>query len=116
MLRRFGRCWRVWTRIRVVRASWRGSGGCEHGSGPAPPLGELEHVVGEADEAPFVGDLVEPAQQELTEAAGLLDLPEHRLGQLLAQAIRGVVSAGLDFLAHGGDACAAAFSLCCVLG
>ncbi len=72
--------------------------------------------MGEADEAPFVGDVVEPAHQELTEAAGPLDLPEHRLGQLLAQPIGGCVSAGLDLLAHGGDARAAAFSLGGVLG
>jgi hypothetical protein len=40
--------------------------------------------VGEADEAPFGGDLLDAAQQELTEAAHLLDLSEHRLGQLLS--------------------------------
>ena len=75
---------RVWPWIWPACAVWLGSGGGEVGGGQTPPLGELEHVVGEADEAPFVGDLVEPAHQELTEAAGLLDLPEHRLGQLLA--------------------------------
>ena len=41
-----------------------------------------------ADERPFAAHLVDAAQQELTEAARLLDLSEHRLGQLLAQAIR----------------------------
>src|SRR5271165_3617770 len=109
---------RVWARNRRIwpaLAGWRGSGGGKVGVGRTPPLGELQHVVGEADEGPFVGDLVEPAHQELTEAAGLLDLPEHRLGQLLAQPIRGCVSASLDFLAHGGDARAAAFSVRCVL-
>src|SRR5208337_2207955 len=50
-LRRFGGYWRLWTR---VWADWRGSGGCELGDRQTPPLGELEHVVGEADEAPFV--------------------------------------------------------------
>jgi hypothetical protein len=73
-------------------------------------VGELEHVVGEADEALFEGDLVEAAQQELAETSGLLDLPEHRLGQLLAQAIRGVV-AGPDLLAHGRHAFASAFAV-----
>src|SRR5271157_6137386 len=92
------------------------SGGGEFGGGQTPPLSELEHVVGEADEAPFAGDVVEPAHQELTEAASLLDLPEHRLGQLLAQAIRGFVSAGLDLLTHGGDARASALSVSRVLG
>jgi hypothetical protein len=49
-----------------------------------PPLGELEEVVGGANDCPFGAD-VEAAQQELAEAARLFDLPEHRLGQLLAQ-------------------------------
>jgi hypothetical protein len=47
-------------------------------------MGELQDVVGEADEAPFGGDLLDAAQEELTEAARLLDLPEHRLGQLFS--------------------------------
>ena len=63
-----------------------------------------------------MGDLVEPAHQELTEAAGLLDLPEHRLGQLLAQSIRGLMSAGLDLFAHVGDALASAFAVGRMLG
>ena len=50
------------------------------------------------------------AQQELTEASRLLDLSEHRLGQLLAQAIEAFVAAGLDFLPHRGEARAAALS------
>ena len=37
--------------------------------------------MGEADEAPLVGDLLDAAQEKLTEAARLLDLSEHRLGQ-----------------------------------
>ena len=46
-------------------------GGGEVGGGTEyPPLGE---VVGEADEAPFMDDLVETGHQEPTEAAGLLD-------------------------------------------
>src|SRR5208282_5162997 len=53
-----GGCSRVWTRIGVVRPGWRGSGGGELGGGRTPALGELEHVVGEADEAPFVRDFV----------------------------------------------------------
>ena len=85
-----------------------GLGGCDHGGGRTPPLGEFEHIVGEADETPFEGDLVEPAHQELAEAAGLLDPPEHRLGQLLAKAIRCPVAAGPDLLAHGRHALATA--------
>ena len=40
--------------------------------------------MGEANEAPLGGDLLDAAQQELAEAARLLDLSEHRLGQLLS--------------------------------
>jgi hypothetical protein len=47
-------------------------------------LGELQDVVGEADEAPFGGDVLDAAQEELAEAARLLDLSEHRLRQLLS--------------------------------
>ena len=53
-------------------------------------------------------------QPELAEAARLLDLSEHRLGQLLARAIGAGMTAGLDF--HGDDARAAALSFPCVLG
>src|SRR5271166_6213262 len=90
--------------------------GCGGGEGRSPPVGELQDVVGDADKAPFGGDLLDPAQQELTEAARLLDLSEHRLRQLLPQAIGTLVAAGLDLLAHRGDARAAAFSRAGVLG
>ena len=63
---------------------WRSSAHCECGKGRSPPLGELQDIVGEADEAPLVGDLLDAAQEKLTEAARLLDLSEHRLGQLLS--------------------------------
>jgi hypothetical protein len=59
--------------------------------------------------------LVNAAQPELAEASGLLDLPEHRLGQLLARAIRGGV-AGPDLLAHGRHALAFAFAVDRMLG
>jgi len=68
--------------------------------------------VGDIDNAPFCGDLLDAAQQELAEAARLLDLSEHRLRQLLPQAIGADVAAGLDLLAHRGDAPTAAFSRC----
>src|SRR5271166_1264471 len=51
---------------------WRSSAGCECGQGRGPPLGELQDIVGEADEAPLVGDLLDAAQEKLTEAARLL--------------------------------------------
>jgi Transposase DDE domain len=63
---------------------WRSSARCECGQGRGPPLGELQDIVGGADKAPLVGDLLDAAQEKLTEAARLLDLSEHRLGQLLS--------------------------------
>ena len=48
---------------------------------------ELEEVVGGADQGPFVSDLVEAAQEELSEGAGGLDLAEDRFNDLLSQAI-----------------------------
>ena len=53
---------------------------CEACQGRNPPLGKLQDVVGEADEAPLSGDLLDAAQEELTEAARLLDLSKHRFG------------------------------------
>ena len=64
-----------------IRISLAPSG---RGPGRGGPVGELEEIVGEADEAPFRGDLLDAAQEELAEAARLLDLTEHRLGQLLS--------------------------------
>jgi hypothetical protein len=84
--------------------------------GRSPPLAELQDIVGDSDKAPLAGDLFEAAQQELTKAARLPDLSEHRLGQLPAQAIGAFVAAGLDLLAHRGDARAPAFSFSRVLG
>jgi len=57
--------------------------GCEGCEGRIPPLSELQDIGGEADEAPLGGDLLDAAHEELTETARLLDLSEHRLGQLL---------------------------------
>jgi len=47
----------------------------------------LEEVVGGADHGPFAPDLIEATQEELAEASGVLDLSEHRLDHLLAQAV-----------------------------
>src|SRR5580704_16993700 len=62
----------------------RGLSRCKGGGRRNPPLSELQEIVGEADEAPLGGDLHDAAQQKLTEAARLLDLSEHRFGQLLS--------------------------------
>jgi len=43
--------------------------------------------VGGADHGPFASDLVEPSEEELSEASGLLDLTEYRLGGLFSQPI-----------------------------
>jgi hypothetical protein len=61
--------------------------------------------LGSADDGPLGTHLVDAAQQELAEAACLFDLPEHRLGQLLAQPVGARVPASLDLRAHGLDAC-----------
>jgi hypothetical protein len=49
--------------------------------------------MGDADKAPFVFDLVEPAQEELTESSRLFDLSEDRFGQLLAETVATAVPA-----------------------
>jgi hypothetical protein len=69
-------------------------------------MGELQKIVGGADNRPVGAHLLESAQQKLAEAAALFNLPEHRLGELLAQPVRAFVTAGLDLRAHGLDASA----------
>src|ERR1700757_5115307 len=49
---------------------------------------KLEQIMGRTDQHPFLFDFVQPAQQELPEPACLLDLPKHRLDQLLSQPMR----------------------------
>ena len=48
---------------------------------------QLEEVVCGADHRPFASDLGETAEEELSEASGLLDVPEHRLDHLLSQPV-----------------------------
>src|ERR1700736_6875913 len=55
--------------------------------GQTPPLGqlrkcELQKIVDGADDGPLGAHVRKAAQQELTEAACLFDLPEYRLGPL----------------------------------
>ena len=59
--------------------------------------------MGGADHGPLGAYHLETAQQELAEATGLFDLPEHRLGKLLAQPVGTFVTAGLDLRAHRLD-------------
>jgi hypothetical protein len=68
------------------------------GSGGASELGE---VVGDADERPFRLDLLDTAQQELSEASCLLDLTKDRLDDLLAQSVTAAPSRPLQLLPHG---------------
>jgi hypothetical protein len=42
-------------------------------------MGELQKIVDGADNRPLGAHLLEAAQQELAEAAGLFNLPKHRL-------------------------------------
>src|SRR6266436_8466101 len=48
---------------------------------------ELEEVVDGAEHCPFVFDLVEASQEELSEAPGRLDLTEYWFDDLLSQAV-----------------------------
>src|SRR3954466_8197510 len=75
-----------------------------HGGGSCRLVGagEFVEVMDGADEAPFALDLFEASEQELAEASGLLDLPEHRLDDLFAQAIARAPAGTFEFLRHGG--------------
>jgi len=63
-------------------------------------LVELEDVVGGADHGPFASDLVEPSEEELSEASGLLDLTEYRLGGLFSQPISATSPSASDLVGH----------------
>src|SRR6266566_3739275 len=72
--------------------------------GQTPPVCELEKIVGGADNGPLGAHFFDAAQQKLAESACLLDLPEHRLGQLFASPIGAGMAASFDLLAHSLDA------------
>src|SRR5687768_8427862 len=65
--------------------------------------GELLEIMREADEVPLVLHLVEAAEQELSEAARLLDLAEDRLDGDLAQAIAAATPGTLEPGGHRRD-------------
>src|SRR5579883_3511517 len=73
-------------------------------------LCELEQIVGGADHRPFLSDLVEAAEQELSKASGRFDLAEHRLDDLLSEAISAAPAGAAELRCHGGDARALARS------
>src|SRR5258708_35119466 len=61
------------------------------------------HVPRHRDEAPLTLDIVQPTQQELTEAHHRFDDPEHRFRGLLAQGIELLAFRRLQTVAHGFD-------------
>ena len=63
-------------------------------------LVEPEKVVGGADHGPFASDLVEPSEEELSEASGLLDLTEYRLGGVFSQPISATSPSASDLVGH----------------
>ena len=67
-------------------------------------LGELEQVVGGADERPFSSDLFEATQKELSEAPGMLDLSEDALDDLFSEPIAAAPARASVLGCHGGDA------------
>ena len=85
--------------------------------GGASSDGEFREVVGGADHGPFGSDLIDAAEEELAEAAGLFDVSEYGFDGLFSHSISTAVSAlpdpgthGLNqpaaFLAAIGPACA----------
>src|SRR6267378_8174600 len=69
----------AWARRLTELALAAGSAGAER----KHPL----HVPGHCNEAPLTADIVEPAQQELTESHHRFDDPEHRFRGLFAQGV-----------------------------
>ena len=74
--------------------------------------------MGGADHGPFGTHFLDAAQQELTEAAGLFDLSEHRFHHLLSQSVGRFEAAIVDLLSHPLGQRSASFSVrgCRVLG
>src|SRR5918997_4774365 len=73
-------------------------------SAPASPgcrLCELEEVVDGADHRPLGSDLIKASQQELPEASGVLDLPEHGFDHLLPEPVAASAAGALQPLSHG---------------
>ena len=67
-------------------------------------FGELEQVVGGADERPFGFYLFEATQKELAEASGMLDLAENGLDDLFSEAVTAAAAGASELGCHGGDA------------
>ena len=63
-------------------------------------LGELCDVVGGADQRPLCLHGLKAAQQELSKSSCLLDVPEHRLHDLLSQSVPAAITGALQLLPH----------------
>ena len=61
----------------------------------SPQCRQPLQIVGTGDQGPFKIDFPQAAQQELTEAEGLLDDPEHRLDCLFSEFVELSTSLGL---------------------
>src|SRR5918994_1989650 len=64
---------------------------------------QLENVVRRAYQRPFALDLLESSQQELPEAPGLFDLPNHRFDDCLARRIDGRAGLRVELAGHPVD-------------
>src|SRR5918996_4368829 len=80
--------------------AWR-EAGVSAGSGDAGGE-QLGEVVGGAHQRPLGLDLGEAAQEELAATAGMLDLADHRLDRLLAQAVARAPAGALEPRGHLG--------------
>ena len=60
-------------------------------------------VLWRPDQRPFGLNLGETPEQDLAEAAGLLDLADHRLDRLLAQPVARAAAAAFELLARRPD-------------
>ena len=80
--------------------------GRRSGRVPSPASVQLVEVVHHADQGPIKAHLPAAPQQELTEAAGLLDLTEHRFDRDLAEPVAAFVSAAPQATPHRRTAAA----------
>ena len=70
---------------------------------PSDRLGELCDVVGGADQRPLCLHGLKTTQQELSKSSCLLDLPEHRLDDLLSQSVPAAITGALQLPPHCGQ-------------
>src|SRR4051794_3049191 len=61
---------------------------------------QLQNVVRRAHQRPFALNLLQPPQQELPEAAGLLDLAKHRLDDGFARRVDGGAGRPVQLAGH----------------